>query len=89
LGKIRLRKKGSSGGHKGLESIIATLGTQAFPRLRIGIGTPGAGESLEEYVLSRPERSDKGSFAEAVAAAADALLFSLREGLDAAMCRFN
>jgi peptidyl-tRNA hydrolase, PTH1 family len=89
LGKIRLRKKGSSGGHKGLESIIATLGTQAFPRLRIGIGTPDAGESLEEYVLSKPERSDKGSFAEAVAAGADALLFSLREGLDAAMCRFN
>jgi PTH1 family peptidyl-tRNA hydrolase len=89
LGKIRLRKKGSSGGHKGLESIIEALGTQAFPRLRIGIGTPDAGESLEEYVLSRPDRSEKGSFVEAIAAATDALLFSLREGLDAAMCRFN
>ncbi|MCX5800362.1 MAG: aminoacyl-tRNA hydrolase [Candidatus Eisenbacteria bacterium] len=89
LGKIRLRKKGSSGGHKGLQSIIEALGTQAFPRLRIGIGMPAPGESLEEYVLRKPDGSEKKDFAEAVALAADALLFSLREGLDEAMARFN
>jgi PTH1 family peptidyl-tRNA hydrolase len=89
LGKIRLRKKGSSGGHKGLQSVIEAFGTQAFPRLRIGIGTPVSGESLEEYVLRKPDRSEKQSFAEAIAVAAEALLFSLREGLDNAMARFN
>ena len=89
LGKIRFRKKGSSGGHKGLQSIIEALGTQAFPRLRVGIGSPDPGESLEEYVLKRPGGSEKRNFTEAIALAADALLYSLREGLDDAMTRFN
>ena len=89
LGKIRFRKKGSSGGHKGLQSVIAALGTQAFPRLRIGIGTPDLGETLEEYVLRKPESSERKGFSDAVALAADALLFCLTEGLDRAMARFN
>jgi PTH1 family peptidyl-tRNA hydrolase len=51
LGSIRLRRKGGSGGHKGMRSIIQALGSQAFPRLRIGIGRPVRGEP-EDYVLS-------------------------------------
>lgn len=89
LGRIRFRKKGSSGGHKGLESIIEALGTQCFPRLRMGIGMPPAGVSLEHYVLSKPDRSEKKSLAETVSLTVNALLFSLSEGLDAAMSKFN
>ncbi|HID65408.1 MAG TPA: aminoacyl-tRNA hydrolase, partial [Aquificaceae bacterium] len=52
LGTIRLRLKGSSGGHKGVESIIKYIGTQNFPRLRIGIGRPKKKEDVVKYVLS-------------------------------------
>jgi len=89
LGKIRFRKRGSSGGHKGLQSIIETLGSQAFPRLRVGIGDPGPGEPLEEYVLKKPAGPEKKEFTEVIALAADALLYGVREGLDRAMTRFN
>lgn len=89
LGRIRFRKQGSSGGHKGLQSIIEVLRTQAFSRLRIGIGAPLPEQTLEEYVLSRTDRSEKKAFAEAVSLAAEAALFCLSEGLDAAMSRFN
>jgi PTH1 family peptidyl-tRNA hydrolase len=88
-GRIRFRKKGSSGGHKGLQSIIEILQTQAFPRLRIGIGAPLPGQPLEEYVLSKPNRSEKKALAETVSLATEAALYCLREGLDAAMSKFN
>lgn len=52
FGKLRLRAQGSSGGHNGLKSVEASLGTQQFPRLRIGIGAPPEGVALEEFVLS-------------------------------------
>ncbi|UCF78949.1 MAG: aminoacyl-tRNA hydrolase [Candidatus Eiseniibacteriota bacterium] len=89
LGSIRFRKQGSSGGHKGLQSVIEAVGTQGFPRLRIGIGAPPSGESLEEYVLSKPDRSERRSFAGAVALAAEAVLFCFSQGLDAAASSFN
>lgn len=89
LGRIRFRKKGSSGGHKGLQSIIETLRTQSFSRLRIGIDAPLPGQPLEEYVLSKPDRSEKRTLTEAIALASEAVLFCLSEGLDAAMTKFN
>lgn len=89
LGKLRLRKKGSAGGHKGLQSIIDEMGTHSFARLRVGVGSPRAGEPLEDYVLNTPGRGEKRAFAEAVALAAEAALVSMTEGLDAAMNKFN
>jgi PTH1 family peptidyl-tRNA hydrolase len=89
LGRIRFRKQGSSGGHKGLQSIVEALATQEFSRLRIGIGAPLPEQPLEDYVLSKPERSERKVLAEAVTLAAEATRFYLGEGLDAAMTRFN
>ena len=89
LGAIRLRKKGSAGGHKGLQSIIDELGTQSFPRLRIGVGSPAPGEALEDYVLRKPGREEKKDFSQAVALAVEAAMVSIAEGIDAAMNRFN
>lgn len=89
LGKVRLRKKGSSGGHKGLQSLIDELGTQAFERLRVGIGEPEADESLEDYVLERPGRGERELFDRAVELGAEALLVSLERDFDFAMNKFN
>ena len=89
LGTIRIRKKGSAGGHKGLQSVIDALGTQNFLRLRIGVGSPAPGEALEDYVLRRPCREEKKDFSQAVALAAEAALVGMAEGIDAAMNRFN
>ncbi|MEZ6089667.1 MAG: aminoacyl-tRNA hydrolase [Pirellulaceae bacterium] len=63
LGKLRIRAKGSSGGQKGLEDIIRLLGTDAFPRLRIGIDAPPAGWEIPDYVLSK-FRADEETYVE-------------------------
>ncbi len=89
LGRLRLRKKGSAGGHKGLLSVIDGLGTQSFARLRIGVGSPAPGEALEDYVLKRPGRDEKKDFSQAVALATQAVLICVAEGIDVAMSRFN
>lgn len=89
LGRIRIRKGGSAGGHNGLKSIIEHVGTQAFPRLRLGVGGPGAADGMTGHVLGsfRPEEWPE---AEAMASrAAEALQTYLTDGLDAAMNRFN
>jgi PTH1 family peptidyl-tRNA hydrolase len=89
LGRLRLRKKGSAGGHKGLQSIIDHLGTQNFARLRIGIGPSDPDEALEDYVLSAPVGQETKDFSKAVGLAAEAALVSVSEGIGAAMNRFN
>ena len=89
LGRIRFRKRGSSGGHKGLQSIIECLRTQSFSRLRIGIGAPLEGQPLEEYVLSKPDRRERRILTEAVVLASEAALFCFSQGMDAAMAKFN
>jgi peptidyl-tRNA hydrolase, PTH1 family len=89
LGKIRLRKQGSSGGHKGLESIIHVLGSDNFARLRVGIATDVHRGDITGYVLSPFKRKEKRNVSHAVALAADAALCMLKEGADAAMAKFN
>jgi PTH1 family peptidyl-tRNA hydrolase len=84
-GKIRLREKGSAGGHKGLQSIIDELGTQNFARLRVGVGSPG-GDDAATYVLSPLEETDVAAAMERAAAAAEAWL---AEGAARAMTAFN
>jgi len=88
LGRIRVRGEGSHGGHNGLRSLIEALGTEAFPRIRVGI-RKGEVEDLAEYVLEPFPREDVLIVQEAVARAADATLSLLREGTVAAMNRFN
>jgi PTH1 family peptidyl-tRNA hydrolase len=89
LGRLRLRAEGSSGGHKGIRSIIDVLGTQAFPRLRVGIDRPPGRMDPVDYVLNPFDRDQKPFLAEAVARAAAAVECWLAEGIIAAMDRFN
>lgn len=88
LGQLRLRKSGSAGGHNGLESVLVHLGTEAVPRLRVGIGAPD-GRALHDHVLGRFSDEEKEAVAEAVARAADAFEFANARGLEAAMNQFN
>jgi PTH1 family peptidyl-tRNA hydrolase len=87
-GQLRLRVSGSSGGHNGLKSIIAALGTEAFYRVRIGIGRAPGTES-RNHVLSRIKKNEEQLYADAITAAADAVEVTLGEGFKMAMERFN
>ena len=88
LGKIRLRPGGSAGGHKGMLSIIRQLGTEDFPRLRLGIGRPERGEPYK-YVLSDFAEDQGGVMQEAYEQAVQAIVCWLQEGIEAAMNTFN
>ena len=70
-GKLRLRRKGSSGGHKGIRSIIQVLGTEAFDRLKIGVGEPPTDLDSAEWVLSPPTSAEEDQLASAIQRAAD------------------
>jgi len=89
LGTLRIRLDGSDGGHNGLKSIIAHLGSKAFPRLRIGIGQKKAGQDLSDHVLSTFTPEEKPDVDRAIQAAADAVLCCVAEGVPQAMNRFN
>ena len=84
---LRMRRKGSDGGHNGMRSIIHALDTQAFPRLRIGIGEPD--ENLIDYVLSEFSKAQREEMDFVVQRAADALETFVTDGVQAAMSRFN
>jgi len=88
-GKLRLRAKGSSGGQKGLKDIIGRLGTEEFPRLRIGIGTQPPGWELADYVLSKFSSDEEPVVREAISKAADAAIDWIRSGLAPAMNKYN
>lgn len=90
LGAVRLRKRGSSGGQKGLRSIAEHLGTEDFPRVRVGIGARPPGWQLEDWVLSRIQPDEQAEFKASVTAAADAVeLWIRRNDFDLAMNRYN
>lgn len=88
LGKLRLRAKGSAGGHHGMESIIARIGTADFPRLRIGIGRPNPDDDID-HVLGNFESADRALMDEPFARAAEAIEVWVRDGIDKAMNKFN
>jgi peptidyl-tRNA hydrolase, PTH1 family len=88
-GRLRVRKKGSAGGHKGLESVIRELGTDEFARVRVGIGPRPAGEELVGYVLGRFSKAERPEIEAAVKKAADAVECAVRDGADRAMNDFN
>ena len=89
-GKLRIRQKGSAGGHNGLKNIIQHLGTDQFPRVRVGVGQkPHPDYDLADWVLGKFQGEDKKVMDEAVKRAADAVECILKEGADRAMNRFN
>jgi len=88
-GRLRIRKKGSAGGHNGLKNIIAHLGTDEFPRVRIGVGEKTEGWDLADYVLARFSNNDEEIIREALKNTVAALETWLSEGIDKAMNRFN
>ena len=90
LGKLRIRTGGSAGGHNGLKSIIRHLGTDQFPRLKVGVGgKPHPDYDMADWVLGKLQGEDKKVLDEAVKRAADAVECFLREGPQRAMNRFN
>lgn len=88
-GVVRVRAKGSAGGHNGMRSIIGALGTEAFPRVRIGIGQPPEEMDLVDYVLSAPPPEERGLLLNAVQRAADACEAWLIEPIEQVMSQFN
>lgn len=89
LGKLRIRPRGSHGGHRGLRSVIETLRTQNFPRLRIGIGKPPVGQDLVDYVLSPFAPDEEETLQLTIARATDAVFTFIAEGIERAMSAFN
>jgi PTH1 family peptidyl-tRNA hydrolase len=87
LGRLRLRKAGGSGGHRGLDSIIREVGSDAFARCRVGIGRPD-GETID-YVLSRWLDADLPLVQKVIEAATAAVMLAVESGVDAAMNRYN
>ena len=89
LGRLRLRRDGSAGGHNGVKSLIASWQTTDFIRVRVGIGRPPEGMDLADYDLSPFEPGERERIAEVVSRAADAVIAILHDGIDDAMNRFN
>ena len=90
VGKLRIRKGGSAGGHNGLKSIIQHLGTDQFPRLKLGVGgKPHPDYNMADWVLGQLQGEDKKVMEQAVKRAADAVECLLAEGIDRAMNKFN
>jgi PTH1 family peptidyl-tRNA hydrolase len=90
LGKLRVRPKGSAGGHNGLKSIIASLGSDAFPRIRIGVGAPPHPDyDMADWVLSVFRNQDLEDMLAAAARAAEAVVCYISDGPERAMNRYN
>lgn len=89
LGKLRIRAKGSHGGQNGLRNIQEMLGTQDYPRLRLGIDAPNEHQNAADYVLGRFKAGERAVVEEAIAKAAQAVLVWVKEGVEASMNRFN
>lgn len=85
VGRLRMRPGGSSAGHRGVESVIEALGTEAFPRLRIGIGRPPEGVDPADFVLTPMDEEEVKVFLPVVQRAADGCALLLERDLDAAM----
>ena len=90
LGRLRVRAKGSAGGHNGLKNIIEHLGTEQFPRIRLGVGAPPHEDyDLKDWVLSGFKNQDAEDMAAAAERAAEAVICYITEGAERAMNRFN
>lgn len=89
-GKLRVRRSGSAGGHNGLKNIIAHLGSDQFPRVKVGVGgKPHPDSDMADWVLSPFTGQDRKTMEEAISRAADAVTLLLDQGVDQAMAKFN
>jgi peptidyl-tRNA hydrolase, PTH1 family len=88
-GTIRLRRKGGSAGHRGIQSIIEALATTEFPRLRIGIGKPPGEIESGDYVLQPVDPADSALIDEVITRAVEAIILFIEEGLETAMNTYN
>jgi PTH1 family peptidyl-tRNA hydrolase len=89
LGRLRARREGGAGGHNGLKSIIQSLATQAFPRMRVGVGRGDNRRDLADHVLGRFEADERDTVSAAVLRAADATEMLLSDGIERVMNVFN
>ena len=89
LGRLRARRGGSAGGHNGFKSVAEQLGTDQFPRLRVGVGGGVAGRDLSGHVLGGFADEERQQILDAVTRAADAVEVFAADGIDAVMNRFN
>lgn len=88
-GRVKIVRAGGAGGHRGVESIISQLGTNRFNRIKIGIGRPSSGESVEEFVLKPLDSGQQKIAAQAVVLAVKAVELFILYGIEAAMNRYN
>lgn len=88
-GRLRVRRKGSAGGHNGVKDIIAKLGTEGFARVRMGVGAKPADWDLADYVLSRFSKAERELFEECVPRAVEAVALLVQGRIDEAMNRCN
>jgi len=89
VGQLRIRKQGSAGGHNGMKSIIAHLGTDEFPRIKIGVGDKPKGWDLADYVLSRFQGEEQEAIKQALKDSSEACKSILTTDLDSAMNYYN
>lgn len=88
-GQLRIRKKGSAGGHNGIKNIIAMTGTQNFMRIKVGVGEKPKGWDLADYVLGRFDNADRAKVEEAIGHAMDATVLMMQGDVDKAMNDYN
>ena len=89
VGRLRFRPGGSSGGQNGLEDIIRRLGSEAFGRMRIGVGKPPAGWNVSNYVLGRFDAADREAMTKSIQRSVDAVEHWIEFGIQSAMNQFN
>ncbi len=88
LGKLRIRSRGTHGGHNGLRDIQLHVGTSAYPRLRIGVGAPDGGEAVD-HVLGRFRPTERGTIEDAMSQAVQAVVTWIHHGIQTAMNQYN
>ena len=88
-GEVRIRRRGSPGGHNGMKSIVATVGTEEFARVRIGVGRPSSRAKQIDHVLGELSKADRALVDQAVKRAADGVAAIIRDGIESAMNEFN
>ena len=89
MGQLRIRKKGSAGGHNGIKNIIAHLGTQEFPRIKVGIGSKPEGWDLADYVLSKYSKAERECLRDAQQDLVGAAALMVHDDVDGAMNQYN